>query len=43
MMLSEEGVRLPGGRRFAALRLAQAGGIEVPDALLAKLRVLAAA
>lgn len=43
MMLSEDGVRLPGGRRFAALRLAQAEGIEVPDALLAKLHALAAA
>ena len=41
MMLSEEGVRLPGGRRFDAQRLAMAQGVDVPDALLHKLRELA--
>jgi (2R)-3-sulfolactate dehydrogenase (NADP+) len=43
MMLSEVGVRLPGGRRFDAQRLALAQGVEVPDALLARLRELAGA
>jgi (2R)-3-sulfolactate dehydrogenase (NADP+) len=43
MMLSEDSVRLPGSRRFEAQRLAQARGVEVPDALLAKLRELAGA
>ena len=43
MMLSEEGVRLPGGRRFSAQRLALEQGIDVPDGLLVKLRDLAGA
>ena len=34
-MLSDEGVRLPGARREALRRNAEAEGIEVPDALLA--------
>ena len=34
-MLSDEGVRLPGARREALRRQAEAEGIEVPDALLA--------
>jgi (2R)-3-sulfolactate dehydrogenase (NADP+) len=33
-MLSDEGVRLPGGRRASLLRAAEADGIEVADALL---------
>lgn len=40
-MLADEGVRLPGARRFAAER-GQAGGIEVADALLASIEKLAA-
>ena len=40
-MLADEGVRLPGARRFAAERGAQ-GGIEVADDLLAKIEKLAA-
>lgn len=39
-MLADPGVRLPGTKRFAA-RKAAAGGIEVPDALLAKIEALA--
>jgi (2R)-3-sulfolactate dehydrogenase (NADP+) len=35
-MLSDEGVRLPGARRFAAEKAAQ-GGIDVPDDLLAQI------
>ncbi|MBL8330641.1 MAG: Ldh family oxidoreductase [Rubrivivax sp.] len=35
-MLRDEGVRLPGARREALHRAAQAQGIEVPDALLAQ-------
>jgi (2R)-3-sulfolactate dehydrogenase (NADP+) len=35
-MLSDEGVRLPGARRFAAEKASQ-GGIEVPDDLLAQI------
>jgi (2R)-3-sulfolactate dehydrogenase (NADP+) len=42
MMLSEDGVRLPGGRRFDAQRLALREGIDVPEALLLKLHGLAA-
>jgi (2R)-3-sulfolactate dehydrogenase (NADP+) len=42
-MLAEEGVRVPGERRFALARAAATGGIELPDALLAELRRLAEA
>ena len=38
-MLADAGVRLPGARRFAA-RQAAAGGIEVPDDLLAQIEKL---
>jgi (2R)-3-sulfolactate dehydrogenase (NADP+) len=38
-MLADPGVRLPGARRFAA-RKAAAGGIEVPDDLLAQIEKL---
>jgi (2R)-3-sulfolactate dehydrogenase (NADP+) len=34
-MLKDEGLRLPGARRQALLRQAQAAGIQVPDALVA--------
>ncbi len=37
-MLKDDGVRLPGARREALRRSAEAGGIDVPDALLASLR-----
>ncbi len=37
-MLKDDGVRLPGARREALRRKAEAGGIEVADALLASLR-----
>jgi (2R)-3-sulfolactate dehydrogenase (NADP+) len=37
-MLKDDGVRLPGARREALRRKAQAEGIEVPDAVLASLR-----
>ena len=37
-MLRDEGVRLPGARREARRRRAEAEGIEVPDALLAQWR-----
>lgn len=40
-MLADDGVRLPGARRQAALAQAQAGGIAVADALHAELRRLA--
>lgn len=40
-MLADDGVRLPGARRQAALAQAQAGGIAVADALHAELRKLA--
>lgn len=36
-MLKDDGVRLPGARREALLRQAQAEGIEVSDAMLASL------
>ncbi|HLS85589.1 MAG TPA: Ldh family oxidoreductase, partial [Burkholderiales bacterium] len=39
-MLVDEGVRLPGARRFAAERTARADGIEVPEALLAQIEKL---
>jgi (2R)-3-sulfolactate dehydrogenase (NADP+) len=41
-MLADEGVRLPGARRFASEKKLRAGGIEVPDDLLAKIEKLAA-
>jgi (2R)-3-sulfolactate dehydrogenase (NADP+) len=37
-MLKDEGVRLPGARREALRRTAEAQGIEVADAMLASLR-----
>jgi (2R)-3-sulfolactate dehydrogenase (NADP+) len=40
-MLADEGVRLPGAKRFAAERIARAQGIEVPDDLLARIATLA--
>ena len=39
-MLADPEVRLPGARRFAAERSARAGGIEVPDELLAQIEKL---
>jgi len=42
-MLADEGVRLPGARRFAAERSARAAGIEIPDELAARIEALAAA
>jgi (2R)-3-sulfolactate dehydrogenase (NADP+) len=41
LMLADPGVRLPGVRRFEAQQRASAEGIEVPDALLAKVAALA--
>ena len=41
-MLADEGVRLPGARRFASEKKMRAGGIEIPDDLLAKIEKLAA-
>ena len=38
-MLVDDGVRLPGARREALLRQAQANGIDVPDAVLQSLRL----
>jgi (2R)-3-sulfolactate dehydrogenase (NADP+) len=43
VMLADEGVRLPGARRAALATGAAAEGIEVPDALAAQLKSLAAA
>jgi len=40
-MLAEEGVRLPGSRRFASEKKLRAAGIEVADDLLAKIEKLA--
>jgi (2R)-3-sulfolactate dehydrogenase (NADP+) len=40
-MLSEDGVRVPGVRRFALEREARARGVDVPEALTADLRRLA--
>jgi (2R)-3-sulfolactate dehydrogenase (NADP+) len=40
-MIAEEGVRLPGARRQQAAARARADGIEIPDALLSELRLLA--
>lgn len=42
-MLADEGVRLPGAKRFAAEKKQRAEGIEVADALLASIGKLAAA
>jgi (2R)-3-sulfolactate dehydrogenase (NADP+) len=42
LMLAEAEVRLPGARRFEAQRRARADGIELPEALLAKIGALAA-
>jgi (2R)-3-sulfolactate dehydrogenase (NADP+) len=42
-MLADEGVRLPGARRFASERRLRAGGIEIPDDLLAKIEKLCTA
>src|SRR4029078_10478382 len=41
-MLADEGVRLPGARRFASEKKLRAGGIEIADDLLAKIEELAA-
>jgi (2R)-3-sulfolactate dehydrogenase (NADP+) len=40
-MLADEGVRLPGARRFASEKKLRAEGIEIPDDLLAKIEKLA--
>jgi len=40
-MLADEGVRLPGAKRFAAVERASIAGIEVADDLLAKIETLA--
>jgi (2R)-3-sulfolactate dehydrogenase (NADP+) len=40
-MLADDGVRVPGYRRDALAATAQAQGVEIPEALLAQLRVLA--
>jgi (2R)-3-sulfolactate dehydrogenase (NADP+) len=42
-MLADEGVRLPGAKRFASEKKLQQAGIEVADDLLAKIEKLAAA
>ena len=39
-MLADEGVRLPGSKRFASEKKLRAQGIEVPDDLLAKIEKL---
>ena len=41
-MLEDPGVRLPGARRMALARKAQAEGVAIPDALATQLRSLAA-
>jgi (2R)-3-sulfolactate dehydrogenase (NADP+) len=41
-MLADEGVRLPGARRFATERRLRAAGIEIADELLARIERLAA-
>lgn len=41
-MLADEGVRLPGSRRFASERKVRAEGIEIADELLARIEKLAA-
>lgn len=40
-MLADEGVRLPGARRSQQARAAQTEGVEVPEALLERIRALA--
>ena len=40
-MLADEGVRLPGARRFASEKKLRAGGIEIADDLVAKIEKLA--
>jgi (2R)-3-sulfolactate dehydrogenase (NADP+) len=40
-MLTDEGVRLPGARRYELQRKAQRDGVNVPDALLTQLRTIA--
>jgi (2R)-3-sulfolactate dehydrogenase (NADP+) len=42
-MLADPEVRLPGARRFASERAARAGGIEIPDDLLAQIQKLCSA
>ena len=42
-MLAEEGVRLPGSRRFASEKKLRTEGIDIPGDLLAKIEMLAAA
>ena len=42
-MLADEGVRLPGSRRFASETKLRGEGIEIADELLAKIEKLAAA
>jgi len=42
-MLAEDGVRLPGDRRHAAMRLARSEGVELPEPLLAQVQALAGA
>ncbi|MNC86105.1 (2R)-3-sulfolactate dehydrogenase (NADP(+)) [compost metagenome] len=39
-MLADEGVRLPGSKRFASERKLREQGIDVPDELLAKIEKL---
>lgn len=41
-MLADDGVRLPGVRRAAIAREAEVNGIEIPDALAAQLKAIAA-
>ncbi|MGC2519988.1 MAG: Ldh family oxidoreductase, partial [Burkholderiales bacterium] len=40
-MLADPGVRLPGARRLESRRRAEREGVEIPDALLSKLKELA--
>jgi len=39
-MLADEGVRLPGAKRFGTEKRLRAEGIEIPDDLLAKIEKL---
>ena len=41
-MLEDEGVRLPGARRYELQRKAETAGVNVPDATLAQISALAA-
>jgi (2R)-3-sulfolactate dehydrogenase (NADP+) len=41
-MLADDGVRLPGAKRDAQSARAGADGLEIPDALLEKIKALAA-